>query len=243
MRLLLVEDDASLAAVIAEALEGSGYVVDIAHDGEIGWYYATEQDYGTILLDCTLPKLDGIQLCQRLRAQGNTVPILMLTARDASTDKVLGLDTGADDYLVKPIDLPELLARMRAVMRRHPMAPTPILTWGHLSLHLSNHEVSYNNQLINLTPKEFSLLELFLRNGKRVLSRWIIISQLWDLQDPPGEDTVKAHVKGLRQKLKQAGVPSGLIETVRGVGYRLGATPKKDVRSGPSTTGEAASMM
>jgi len=224
MRLLLVEDDVRLAAVIAEALEGSGYIVDIAHDGEIGWNYAIERDYETILLDCTLPKLDGVQLCQQLRTRGNTVPILMLTARDTSTDKVSGLDAGADDYLVKPIDLPELLARMRAVMRRHQSISAPILSWENLHLDPSTHEVTYADQFIALTPTEFSLLELFLRSGKRVLSRWQIISQLWDLTDPPGEDTVKAHIKGLRHKLKQAGAPVGLVETVRGVGYRLGAT-------------------
>jgi len=225
MRLLLIEDDVILAAVIAEALEGSGYVVDIAHDGEMGLQYVTEQEYGTILLDCTLPKLDGVELCQQLRADGNTVPILMLTARDASTDKVLGLDAGADDYLVKPIDLPELLARMRAVLRRQQIMPTPILKWGDLQLHPSNHEVTYGECPVALTPTEFSLLELFLRSGKRVLSRWMIISQLWDLTDPPGEETVKAHIKGLRQKLKKAGVPPDFIETVRGVGYRLKALP------------------
>ncbi|MEL6381184.1 MAG: response regulator transcription factor [Cyanobacteria bacterium J06626_18] len=221
MRLLLVEDDAPLAAVIAEALEDSGYVVDIAHDGEVGWHQAKDQEYGLILLDCMLPKLDGVRLCQRLRSLGSTVPILMLTARDASTDKVLGLDAGADDYLVKPIDLPELLARIRAVMRRYQMAPTEALGWGDLRLHPGNHEVTYANQLVALTPTEFALLELFLHSGKRVLSRWVIISQLWDLENPPSEDAVKVHIKGLRQKLKQAGAPPNLIETVRGVGYRL----------------------
>lgn len=221
MRLLLVEDDFPLAAVFAEALEDSGYIVDVAHDGEAGWHLANEGEYGTILLDYMLPKMDGIGLCQRLRTHGCTVPILMMTARDASTDKILGLDAGADDYLVKPIDLPELLARMRAVLRRGQAAPTNLLSWGELCLHPSNHEVTYGTQPIALTPKEFALLELFLQSGQRVLSRRIIISHLWDLEDPPGEETVKAHIKGLRQKLKQAGAPARLIETVRGVGYRL----------------------
>lgn len=221
MRLLLVEDDFPLAAVVAEALEDSGYIVDVAHDGQDGWHQAKEQEYGVILLDGMLPKLDGIQLCQRLRANGFTVPILMLTARDASTDKIMGLDAGADDYLIKPIDLPELLARIRAVLRRGQIAPTTILSWGELQLHPSNHAVTYADQSIALTPKEFSLLELFLRSGLRVLSRRVIISHLWDLDDPPGEETVKAHIKGLRQKLTAAGAPAAFIQTVRGVGYRL----------------------
>ena len=225
MKLLLVEDDISLAAVVAEALEDSGYVVDIAHDGEAGWYQATEEDYSLILLDFMLPKLDGIGLCQRLRAHGCTVPILMLTARDTSMDKVLGLDAGADDYVVKPIDLPELLARMRAVLRRGSVAPTTSLSWGDLYLHPCNHEVTYKSQPLALTPTEFALLELFLRSGQRVLTRRLILSQLWDLEDSPGEETVKAHLKGLRQKLKQAGAPSDLIETVRGIGYRLQPLP------------------
>lgn len=221
MRLLLVEDDYPLAAVFAEALEDSGYIVDVVHDGEAGWYQATEAEYGIILLDCMLPKLGGIGLCQRLRAQGYTIPILMMTARDASTDKVLGLDAGADDYLVKPVDLPELLARIRAVLRRGQPTPSPLLCWGDLCLHPLNHEVTYASQPVKLTPTEFSLLELFLRSGLRVLSRKIIISHLWDLEDPPGEETVKAHIKGLRQKLTEAGAPKTLIETVRGVGYRM----------------------
>jgi DNA-binding response OmpR family regulator len=220
-----VEDDFPLAAVFAEALEDSGYVVDVAHDGEAGWYQAIETEYAIILLDFMLPKLDGIGLCQRLRARGCTIPIIMLTARDASTDKVLGLDAGADDYLIKPVDLPELLARLRAVLRRGQTTPTPLLSWGDLYLHPSNHEVTYAHQPVLLTPTEFSLLELFLRSGLRVLSRRVIISHLWDLEDPPGEETVKAHIKGLRQKLKQAGAPAELIETIRGIGYRLRSMP------------------
>ena len=225
MRLLLVEDDYPLAAVFAEALEDSGYIVDVVHDGEAGWYQATESEYGIILLDCMLPKLDGLGLCQRLRAHGYTIPILMMTARDASTDKVLGLDAGADDYLVKPVDLPELLARIRAVLRRGTATPSPLLNWGDLCLHPLNHEVTYANHPVKLTPTEFSLLELFLRSGLRVLSRKIIISHLWDLEDPPGEETVKAHIKGLRQKLTEAGAPKTFIETIRGVGYRMQPIP------------------
>lgn len=223
MRLLLVEDEIPLAEILAEALEESGYIVDVVHDGESGWYRATEETYSIILLDWMLPKLDGVQLCQRLRSAGHRVPILMITARDASTDKVMGLDAGADDYIVKPINLAELLARIRAALRRDQPSPTNVLCWGNLSLHPEKHEVTYGHQQILLTPKEFSLLELFLRSDQRVLSRHVIRDHLWHLEDSPGEEAVKAHIKGLRKKLSATGAPTQLIETVRGVGYRLGS--------------------
>jgi len=221
MRLLLVEDDVSLAAALAEAFVDQRYVVDIVNDGEVAWQQVNSLDYDLILLDVLLPKLDGISLCQRLRACGYGVPILMLTARDTTTDKVSGLDAGADDYVVKPVDLQELLARIRALLRRGSSRLFPILKWENLQLDPSTYEVTYKKQPLQLTPKEFSLLELFLRNGRRVLSRSVIIGSLWSLEDPPEEDTVKAHVKSLRHKLKTVGAPNDLIETVHSVGYRL----------------------
>ena len=221
MRLLLVEDDIGLADVLAEALSDYGYAVDVVHDGEMGWEQATREDYCTILLDVNLPKLDGIKLCQRLRSCGYTVPILMVTARDANTDKVVGLDAGADDYVVKPVDLLELMARIRALMRRGTVSAETNLVWGDLILDPSSHEVTYNGKELELTPKEFSLLELFLRSGKRVLSRPAIINHLWATEEPPSEEAVKAHIKYLRQKLRMIGAPDDLIETIRGLGYRL----------------------
>ena len=221
MRILLIEDDFHLAELITEALSDYNYIVDVSSDGQMGWYQATEVDYSIILLDVMLPKLDGITLCQRLRNQGCKVPILMMTARDASTDKVLGLDAGADDYVVKPIDLAELLARIRALLRRGQISSMPVLTCSDLQLNPSSHEVTYAGQVLPLTPKEFSLLELLLRNGQRVLSRRMILCSLWSFENLPGEESVKAHIKALRQKLKAVGAPSDLIETVRGVGYRL----------------------
>ncbi len=221
MRLLLVEDDIGLAEVLAEALSDYGYAVDMVHDGEIGWEQASREDYSTILLDVNLPKLNGIELCQRLRSHGHTVPILMMTARDANTDKVVGLDAGADDYVVKPVDLLELMARIRALMRRGNVSAETNLVWGDLILEPSSHEVTYKGQHLDLTPKEFALLELFLRSGKRVLSRPAIISHLWATEEPPGEEAVKAHIKYLRQKLRSADIPDDFIETVRGLGYRL----------------------
>ncbi len=221
MRLLLVEDDIGVAEVLAEALEDYGYAVDIVHDGEMGWEQASREDYSTILLDVNLPKLNGIELCKRLRSHGYTVPILMMTARDANTDKVVGLDAGADDYVVKPLDLLELMARIRALMRRGKVTAETNLVWGELTLEPSSHEATYRDQKLDLTPKEFALLELFLRSGKRVLSRPAIISHLWATEEPPSEEAVKAHIKYLRHKLKTADVPDDFIETVRGLGYRL----------------------
>ena len=221
MRLLLVEDDIGIAEVLAEALNDYGYAVDTVHDGEMGWEQASREDYSTILLDINLPKLNGIELCKRLRFHGYTVPILMMTARDANTDKVTGLDAGADDYLVKPVDLLELMARIRALMRRGTVSAEINLVWGDLILEPNSHEVTYKNQKLELTPKEFALLELFLRSGKRVLSRTAIISHLWATEEPPSEEAVKAHIKYLRRKLRTVGTPHDFIETVRGLGYRL----------------------
>lgn len=223
MRILLVEDDACLAEALVEALAEQRYVVDRAKDGEIAWQQIRTLDYDLILLDVMLPKLDGITLCKRLRSYGYSVPILMITARDMSTDKVIGLDAGADDYMVKPLDLPELLARIRAVLRRQSPSSSPILEWEKLHLDPATYEVSYNNQALRLTPKEYSILELLLRNGRRILSRSAIIEHIWSLDNPPEEDTVKAHIKSLRQKLRAVNAPDDLVETVHGVGYRLKA--------------------
>ena len=225
MRILLVEDDVRLAETLTEALTDQLYVVDAISDGEAAWQQAQVLDYDLILLDVMLPNLDGVSFCQRLRAQGYQMPVLMLTACDTTTDKVAGLDAGADDYVVKPIDLPELFARIRALLRRGGIPSPPILSWEKLQLDPSTYEVSYNGQPLRLTPKEYSLLELFLRNGRRVLSRSVIIEHVWSLKDPPEEETVKAHIKSLRQKLRTAGCPSNFIETVRSMGYRLNQLP------------------
>lgn len=224
MRILLVEDDARLAEALAEAITDQRYTVDVVTDGEAGWQQVTAVDYDLILLDVMLPKLDGIALCQRLRSHGYDLPILLITARDTSTDKVTGLDAGADDYVVKPIDLPELLARIRALLRRGSSTPTALL-WGDLRLDPSTYEVSYADQALHLTPKEYSLLETFIRNGRRVLTRRVLLEQVWDDRDLPEEETVKAHIKTLRQKLKAVGAPNDLIETVHSVGYRLKQVP------------------
>jgi DNA-binding response OmpR family regulator len=221
MRILLVEDDLQLAESLTETLTAQLYAVDLVRDGEAAWEQATTVSYDLILLDVTLPKLDGIRLCKRLRDRGYAVLILMLTARDTSADKVTGLDVGADAYMVKPFNLQELLAQIRALLRRGQPGTAPLLSWGALQLDPSSYEVTYNRSLIQLTPKEFALMEAMLRHGRRVLSRTAIIEHVWNWQDSPEEDTIKTYIKNLRAKLKVAGAPKDFIETVHGLGYRL----------------------
>jgi DNA-binding response OmpR family regulator len=221
MRILLVEDEKRIAQALAETLKDRQYIVDIATDGEMGWDFIETLSYDLILLDIMLPKLDGISLCKRLRQAGYLTPVLMLTARDSSNDKVIGLDAGADDYVVKPFDLAELTARMRALLRRGNSLLPPILEWELLRLDPATFEVTYAQQQLHLTPKEFGLLELFLRNSCLVLSRSKILEKLWSFEDPPGEEAVKVHIKELRKKLRAAGAPADFIETIYGIGYRL----------------------
>ncbi len=221
MRILLVEDDIQLAEALVEALSDSGYIVDWVQDGEDGWLQSRSIEYGLAILDVMLPGVDGIELCRRLRSTGLLLPILMLTARDTSTDKVRGLDAGADDYVVKPFDLQELLARIRALLRRESRQTSAVLSWGKLTLDPSTYDVAYDEVPLRLTPKEWSLLELLVRNGRRVLSRSLIVEHCWSLAAPPDDETVKSHLKSLRQKLRKAGSPNDFIETVYGLGYRM----------------------
>lgn len=242
MKILIVEDDTSIAQAIAAMLTQQQHcLVDIAADGQEGWELTTAFSYDLILLDVMLPKRDGISLCRQWRREGCQVPILMLTAKDTSTDKVMGLDAGADDYVVKPFDFPELIARIRALLRRGCAALPPVLEWGDLHLNPSNCEVNYGQQVLHLTPKEYALLELFLRHPQRTFSRSLIVDRLWNLEDPPQEDTIKSYIKSLRQKLKTAGAPSDLIETVYGLGYRL--KPLQEVTSHLKPTGSDADEM
>lgn len=224
MKILLVEDDPHIAAALAEALGDRLYAVDVAHDGELGWTFVEAATYDLILLDVMLPKLNGIDFCQRLRRHGHQTPVLMLTARDTSSDKVMGLDAGADDYVVKPFDLLELMARIRALLRRHSDLVPPVLEWGALQLDPHRCQVTYGGQPLTLTPKEYGVLELFLRSHGRCLSRSVILDQVWCFDEQPGEETVKVHLRSLRQKLKGAGAPPNFIETVYGLGYRLNQT-------------------
>jgi DNA-binding response OmpR family regulator len=226
MKILLIEDDERLVEALVEVLtDKQHYMVDAAADGETGWAFLESNHYDLVMLDVLLPKLNGIRLCQRLRQNGYMTPVLMLTARDASSDRVMGLDAGADDYVVKPFDLPELLARVRALLRRSGVALSPILEWNGLRLDPNSCQVTYAKQEVHLTPKEYGLLDLLLRNRGRILSRAVIIDQLWSFTSPPTEETVKVHMKELRKKLKAAGAPSDLVETIYGLGYRLKSEP------------------
>ncbi|MCX7593389.1 MAG: response regulator [Fischerella sp.] len=238
MRILLVEDDEVIAQSLAKSLTNNHYTVDIAKDGQEGWDLADLFTYSLILLDVMLPKLDGINLCRRLRASGNQTPILLLTAQDTSTNKVMGLDAGADDYLAKPFDFQELLARIRALLRRGASALPPLLEWKNLRLDPSSCEVTCEGKLLHLTPKEYSLLELFLRNTHRIFSCSTLIDHLWSCEEPPTEDTVRSHIKGLRQKLKAARIADDPIETVYGIGYRLRPAQKggEEKKRGNSAT-------
>lgn len=241
MRILLIEDDEVLLGVLLQSLTSHYYVVDTALDGQTGREYAQSANYDLILMDVGLPKLDGIALCQRLRSEGCTTPILLITAQDASTDRIRGLDAGADDYLIKPLDLVELQARVRALLRRGKVSPTTVLQVGDLRLDPHSCQASYGEKLLGLTPKEYSLLEIFMRNPSRVFSRGQLVEHLWTFDDPPLEESVKAHIKGLRQKLKKAGAVDW-IENIYGLGYRLREDVAKLESRGVGGVGESQSI-
>jgi PAS domain S-box-containing protein len=221
MKILIVEDDELVAEAVASVLTNQNYVVEFAKDGQSAWELIENFDYDLLLLDVVLPKLDGISLCRQIRNRNLSMPILLLTGRDSSHEKAIGLDAGADDYLVKPFDQEELVARVRALLRRGSLTVQPILEWGKLRLDPTSCQVHYGTELLSLTPKEYGLLELFLRNSRRVFSCSMILEHLWSYEDTPGEEAVRTHIKGLRQKLKVAGASASLIETVYGIGYRL----------------------
>jgi DNA-binding response OmpR family regulator len=221
VKILLVEDDEFVAELLASALSSQHYLVERATDGQEGWELAEAFEYDLILLDLMLPKLDGLTFCQQRRQQGDRTPILLMTGHDTKTNKVMGLDAGADDYVIKPFDLQEILARIRALLRRGNLTITPIIEWENLRFDPNNCEVTYNGQFLHLTPKEYALLELFLRNTQRIFSQSALLDHLWSFEEPPSENTVRAHIKSLRQKLKKAGAATDFIETVYGLGYRL----------------------
>jgi DNA-binding response OmpR family regulator len=221
MRILLVEDDCHLSASLSEALEAMRYTVDVASDGETAWRQLSLLPYDLLLMDVTLPRVDGLTLCQRMRSHSINSPVLMLTARDTRQDKIAGLDAGADAYMVKPFDLAELTAQIRALLRRGQTSATTTLVWGALRLNPNTYEATFQDNPLRLTPKEFAILDLLMRHGRRVLSRHFILESIWQMDDPPGEETVKAHLKSLRQKLRKAGAPRNFVETVHGLGYRL----------------------
>ena len=229
MRILIVEDDNRIAKPLAEDLRHQHHIVEIANDGIQGWEYAQSQVYDLILLDLMLPKLGGIELCKRLRGAGVQALILMLTARDTTSDKIVGLDAGADDYLVKPFELEELAARIRALARRSAEVQPLVLTHGEIQLNPVSCVVTYASQSLSLTPKEHTILEYFLHHPQQVVSKSALIDKLWEFDKSSGEETIKTHITNLRRKLREAGSsiadadgkPCDLIETVYGLGYRL----------------------
>ena len=228
MKVLVVEDDLFTSSLISKALTSHRYSVTTAADGEMGLDLAIADEYDLIVLDWMTPKMDGMTVCRELRNRGDKTPILMLTSKDSSKDIIAGLDAGADDYLTKPFQIPVLMARLRALTRRGDLTQTtPALTWGQLSLDPISSDVTFGETLLALTPKEYRLLELFLRHPRRVFSRSNIIEKIWVLEDSPTENAVTNLIKDLRRKLKDAGLDPEIIETVYGLGYRLKAPPEE----------------
>ncbi|MBP0021541.1 MAG: response regulator [Cyanobacteria bacterium SBLK] len=221
MRILLIDEDERLIEVLKRSLTECNYVVDAVFNGEQGWTYGSAYSYDLIILETILPDIDGIRLCQHFRENGHAMPILFLTARSTSHDKIQGLNAGADDYIIKPFDFDELIARIRVLLRRETSNLLSTLYWGKLQLNPCNLEVNYNGKLLSLTAKEYTLLELFLHHDRSVLDTNEIIEGLWNAEESPSPATVRSHLKGLRRKLQQAGAPRDFIETVRGQGYRL----------------------
>mgnify|MGYP001794390418 CR=1 FL=1 len=232
MRILLIDDDETLMEALAGKLIREHYAVDIASNSEMGWEFILLFNFDLIVLDWMLPDIDGISLCQKIRSTGYKMPIMLLTARDNHNDKVVALDSGADDYVVKPFNFDELTARIRALLRRDIVTSSPILRWRSLNLNPKTHEVYYGEHRLPLTPKEYSLIELFMRHPRQVFSPGAIIDNLWAGEDPPGEEAVRTHIKGLRQKFKSVNMAKNTIETVYGVGYRLKSDREKQKKHG-----------
>jgi DNA-binding response OmpR family regulator len=220
MRILVVEDEPLIAESIARGLTENGHAVDITHDGEEALHWPDAAGFDLIILDVLLPGRDGFSVCRELRARGLAIPILMLTARDAIEDRVAGLDSGADDYLVKPFAFSELLARVRALSRREPVLTGNVLRAADLELDTVARTVSRGGVPIDLTAKEFGLLEYLMRHPNQVLSRTAIAEHVWNYDFDNATNVIDVHIKNLRKKVDEGFEPR-LIQTVRGAGYRL----------------------
>jgi two-component system response regulator MprA len=218
-RILVVDDDPRIASSLRRALVYEGYEVETAGDGSEGLVKARDLPPELVILDVMMPGLDGIEVCRRLRAEGD-VAILLLTARDGTSARVEGLDSGADDYLVKPFAYEELMARVRALLRRGTRTAPRVLAYGELKLDLDTREVSRADRPVNLTAKEFELLEHLLRQPRRVFTREQLLESVWGVDSEASSNVVDVYIGYLRQKLEQAGEPR-LVQTVRGVGYAL----------------------
>jgi DNA-binding response OmpR family regulator len=229
MRILLVEDEIDLGTAIQRSLKQEKYIVDWVQDGKVAWNYLNQQptEYIVAILDWMLPHLSGLELCKRLRRDKNPLPVLILTAKDRIEDRVEGLDAGADDYLVKPFGMLELLARLRALQRRSPQIQSTQLAIANLVLDYNNSTITSrdrngNSHSIQLTAKEFQLLEYFMQHPNQILTRDQIINRLWEIQAEPESNVVAAQIRLLRRRLAEHGHEK-LIETVYGLGYRLNA--------------------
>jgi len=228
MRLLVVEDDPRLCAVLARGLREAGYAVDTASDGDAALYQTAINPYDAVILDVMIPGADGFEVCRRLREDHSPVPVLMLTARDAIDDRIHGLDVGADDYLTKPFDFGELLARVRALLRRTPLVTPPTLQVGDLSIDTASHRVRRGSEEIVLTSKEYALLEYLARNAGRVISREEIAEHVWDEHFDRFSNLIEVYVNRLRRKVDRS--DPHLIITRRNEGYMLRAAEETAAR-------------
>jgi heavy metal response regulator len=222
LRVLVVEDEQGVSQFLMQGLTEAGYVVDVASDGDEGRQYALSAEYDALVLDIMLPGIDGISLLREIRDRGVKTPVLLLTARDHVGDRVHGLDAGADDYLVKPFEFAELLARIRALLRRPVLAANPVLRLSDLELDAIRHQVRRAGKAIDLTPREFSLLEFLLIHQGQVLTRTQIIEHVWDVHYSGDTNVVDVYIGYLRRKVDRDFEPA-LVHTVRGFGYRLDA--------------------
>ncbi|WP_199542961.1 MULTISPECIES: response regulator transcription factor [Pseudonocardiaceae] len=231
MRVLVVEDEPKMAGLLRRGLVEEGYAVDVAADGADGFGAAVSRDYDAVVLDVMLPRLSGFEVCRRLRRQQVWVPVLMLTARDAVTDRISGLDGGADDYLTKPFHLAELFARLRALTRRGPVARPTVLAARDLRIDPASRRCWRGETEIAVTAKEYALLEMFLRQPGVVLTRELLLEHCWDFAYESRSNVVEVHIRALRDKIDRPFAVVSL-ETVRGAGYRLrpdGGRPRVEV--------------
>lgn len=220
MRILMIEDEQNLVSTLKKGLSEQGYAIDTAYDGEEGLYYAQHEPYDLIILDLSIPKIDGLTICKEIRSQGNRTPILMLTARSQTEDKVLGLNTGADDYLTKPFSFEELKARINALLRRKENIELPVLKIGNLVMNIQKHEVLAGDKVIDLTPKEFAVLEYLLRNKNKVVTRSMILEHVWDYSYEGMSNIIDVIIASLRKKI-EIDKSNKLIHTVFGVGFSM----------------------
>lgn len=216
MRVLVVEDEPTLGLQLTQALEEAGYAIDLATNGQDGFHLGQEESFDAVVLDLGLPLMDGLSVLKRWRAAGRKMPVIILTARDSWSDKVEGIDAGADDYLAKPFHMEELLARIRGVIRRSVGAPAPSLLWGNVRLDTVSGRVSVDGATVNLTAQEFKILSWLMHHPNKVVSRTALSEHIYSYNDDPDSNTIEVFIARLRKKM-----PPEMIETVRGLGYRL----------------------